>query len=278
MAMIESIIHAVLLPTILALIIFLLPRWPWSVDIGRQINVWTAAPAMSMATLLSLYAVEGPEIWSLTQKWYSLWISALILGLGGVVATVNINQLGKPERAKESEKTFVLASTAAIAIFVLKMPNNEDVLMRLFLGAIAGIATFLLSKPSGRAPVVMPLSFSFVLCMLAILFMVSGSLKMGLIAASLSITSAACAILASVTRGFSGGAAFSMAGITIGIALALYGMSYHKNSDVPTAGWWIVALAPLLLCVANCFQSRRAMILGFVAILLVCIPLVVASI
>ena len=265
-------------PVTVAIIIFLLPRSSWSVETRHRIDVWTAAPAMATATLLSLYAVEGPEIWHLTQKWYSLWISAIILGFGGVVATVNFNQLGKPERAKESEKTFVLAFTAAIAIFVLKMPSNEDVLIRLFLGAIAGIATYLLSKLSSRAPVVMPFSFSLVLCMLAILFIVNGSLKMGLIAASLSITSAACAILASVTRGFSGGASFSMAGITISIALALYGMSYHKNSDVPTVGWWIVALAPLLLCVANFFQSRRAMILGFVAILLVCIPLVVASI
>lgn len=276
--MIEMVLQSLFFPVTVAIIFFLLPRLSWSVETGHRIDVWTAAPAMAAATILSLYAVEGSEIWRLTQKWYSLWISAIILGFGGVVATVSFNQLGKPERSKGSEKTFVLASTAAIAIFVLKMPNNEHVLMRLFLGAIVGIATYLLSKPSIRAPVVMPLSFSFVLCVLAILFMVSGSLKMGLIAASLSITSAACAILASVTRGFSGGVAFSMAGITISIALALYGVSYHKNSDVPTAGWWIVALAPLLLCVANCFQSRRAMILGFVAILLVCIPLVIASI
>ena len=272
------VLQSLFFPVTVAIIFFLLPRSSWSVETGHRIDVWTATPAMAAAMLLSLYAVEGSEIWYLTQKWYSLWISAIILGFGGVVATVSFNQLGKPEQSKGSERTFVLACTAAIAIFVLKMPNNEDVLMRLFLSAIAGIATYLLSKPSSRAPVVMPFSFSFVLCMLAILFIVSGSLKMGLIAASLSITSAACAILASVTRGFSGGAAFSMAGITISIALALYGMSYHKNSDVPTAGWWIVALAPLLLCVANCFQSRRAMILGFVAILLVCIPLVVASI
>lgn len=34
-----------------------------------------------------------------------------------------------------------------------------------------------------------------------------------------------------------------------------------QNSDVPTVDWWIVALAPLLLCVANCFQYRRVMIL-----------------
>ncbi len=276
--MIEMVLQSLFFPASVAIIIFLLPRSPWSVETGHRIDVWTAAPAMAAATLLSLYAVEGSEIWSLTQKWYSLWISAIILGFGGVVATVNFNQIGKPERAIGSEKTFVLACIAAIAIFVFKMPDNDDVLLRLLFGAIAGIATYLLSKPSSRAPVLIPLSFSFVLCMLAILFMVSGSLKMGLIAASLSITSAACAILASLTRGFSGGASFSMAGITIGIAMALYGMSYHKNSDVPTAGWWIVALAPLLLCIANCFQSRRAMFLGFVAVLLVCIPLVVASI
>ena len=276
--MIEIVLQSLFFPASVAIIIFLLPRSSWSVETGHRIDVWTAAPAMAAATLLSLYAVEGSEIWHLTQKWYSLWISAIILGFGGVVATVNFKQIEKPERAIGSEKTFVLACTAAIAIFVFKMPDNNNVLLRLLFGAIAGIATYLLSKPSGRAPVVMPLSFSFVLCMLAILFVVSGSLKMGLIAASLSITSAACAIFASLTRGFSGGASFSMAGITIGIAMALYGMSYHKNSDVPTAGWWIMALAPLLLCVANCFQSRRAMILGFVAVLLVCIPLVVASI
>lgn len=272
------VIQSVFFPTAVAIILFLLPRLPWSVDVGRRIEVWTAAPALATVILLSLYAVEGSEIWNLTQKWYSLWISAIILGVGGLIARVNFNQSEKPARTTVSKKSFILACTAAVAIFVFKMPNNGEVLSRLFFAAIAGIATSLLRKPSTRAPVVMPLSFSFVLCMLAIIFMISGSLKMGLIAASLSITSAACAILASVTRGFSGGAAFSMAGITISIALALYGMSYHKNSDIPTAGWWIVALAPLLLCVANCFQSRRAMILGFMAILLVCIPLVVASI
>ncbi len=272
------VIQSVFFPATVAVILFLLPRLPWSVDAGRRIDVWTAAPALVTAILLSLYAVEGSEIWNLTQKWYSLWISAIILGVGALVARVNFNKTKKPARTTVSEKSFILACTAAIAIFVFKMPNNGEVLSRLFFAAIAGIATSLLIKPSTRAPVVTPLSFSFVLCILSILLMISGSLKMALIAASISATSAACAILASVGRGFSGGASFSMAGITIGIALALYGMSYHKNSDVPTVDWWIVALAPLLLSVANCFQSRRAMILGFVAILLVCIPLVVASI
>lgn len=272
------VIQSVFFPAAAATILFLLPRLPWSVDVGRRIHVWTAAPALAAATLLSLYAVEGSEIWNLTQKWYSLWISAIILGVGGMVATVNFNPTEKPARAIISEKPFVLVCTAALAIFVFEIPNNDDLLLRLFWGVIAGIATLLLIKPSSRAPVVVPLSFSFVLCMLAILLMVSGSLKMALIAASISLTAGVCAILASVGGGFSGGASFSMAEITIGIALALYGMSYHKNSDVPTVGWWIVALSPLLLCVANCFQSRRVMILGFVAILLACIPLVVASI
>ncbi|GDY05489.1 hypothetical protein LBMAG51_02760 [Phycisphaerae bacterium] len=225
-----------------------------------------------------MYAVEGSEIWNLTQKWYSLWISAIILGVGGLIARVNFNQSEKPARTTVSKKSFILACTAAVAIFVFKMPNNGEVLSRLFFAAIAGIATSLLIKPSTRAPVVTPLSFSFVLCILSILLLVSGSLKMALIAASISTTAAACAILASVGGGFSGGASFSMAGISSCIALGLYGMSYHKNSDVSTVDWWIVALAPLLLCVANCFQYRRVMIFGFVAILLVCIPLVVASI
>ena len=166
--MIEIVLQCLFFPASVAIIIFLLPRSSWSVETGHRIDVWTAAPAMAAATLLSLYAVEGSEIWHLTQKWYSLWISAIILGFGGVVATVNFKQIEKPERAIGSEKTFVLACTAAIAIFVFKMPDNNNVLLRLLFGAIAGIATYLLSKPSGRAPVLIPLSFSFVLCMLSI--------------------------------------------------------------------------------------------------------------
>lgn len=270
--------QSVLLPAACAIILFLLPRLPWSVDIGRRMEIWTAAPALAVATCLSLYVVEGSGIWHLTQKWYSLWISAIILGLGGMAATVIFNQPEKPVRAIGIQKSFLLGCASALAIFVFKMPNNDHVLLRLLQSAIAGIATYLLIKPSSRAPVVTPLSFSFVLCMLAALLMVSGSLKMALIATSISITAAACAIIASMGRGFSGGASFSMGGITICIAFALYGMSYHKNSDVPTADWWIVALAPLILCAANCFQSRRAMILGFVAILLVCISRVLANI
>ena len=113
MTMIESIIHAVLFPTILAIIIFLLPRSPWSVDTGRRMNVWTAAPAMSTATMLSLYAVEGSEIWNLTQKWHSLWICALILGIGAMIASITSGQAwGKIERVRHVQESLILACSS----------------------------------------------------------------------------------------------------------------------------------------------------------------------
>jgi hypothetical protein len=279
MTMIELIIHAVLLPTIIALIVFLLPRWPWSVDIGRRINVWTAAPAISMATILSLYAVEGPEIWNLTQKWYSLWICALILGIGAMIASITSGQAwGKIERVRHVEESLILACSSGLAIFFLKMPNIDGAIHRLCLAIGISVAVLLLAKPSNRAPIILPFTICFVLCILAVFLIVSGSLKMALIASSISMTAGICAILTLLGRGFSGGPSFSMAGITITFAIALYGMSYHNNSNVPYAFWWIVALTPLLLYFASWFRSRIAMRVGFVAILVVCIPLTIFAI
>jgi len=279
MTMIELIIHAVLFPAILALIIFLLPRWPWSVDIGQRINVWTAAPAISMATILSLYAVEGPEIWNLTQKWYSLWICALILGIGAMIASITSGQAwGKIERVRHVEESLILACSSGLAIFFLKMPNIDGAIHRLCLAIGISVAVLLLVKPSNRAPIILPFSICFVLCILAVFLIVSGSLKMALIASSISMTAGICAILTLLGRGFSGGPSFSMAGITITFAIALYGMSYHNNSNLPKAFWWIVALTPLLLYFASWFRSRIAMRVGFVAILVVCIPLTIFAI
>lgn len=221
------VIQSVFFPTAVAITLFLLPRLPWSVDVGRRIEVWTAAPALAIVILLSLYAVEGSEIWNLTQKWYSLWISAIILGVGGLIARVNFNQSEKPARTTVS-KNLLFSPAQPRLQYLFSKCQTMGKFFRVFFAAIAGIATSLLIKPSTRAPVVTPLSFSFVLCILSILLLVSGSLKMALIAASISTTAAACAILASVGGGFSGGASFSMAGISSCIALGLYGMSYHK--------------------------------------------------
>lgn len=276
--MIELILQALFLPTALSTVLLLLPRLPWCVDVGRRVGAWTAAPALGAAAILSLYAVEGSEIWLLTQRWYSLWVSALILAVGGVFAWMDSSDESSTHETSQTKNNFLpLACTAALAIFFLKMPNYDGMLTRLVLAAGTGIASILLIRPSRRAPIVMPLAICIALGSLAVLLLVSGSMKVALVASSLSLTSGVCAMLSFFGRGFSGGASFAMAGISLVIALGLYGASYHDGPVVPTLSWCVVSSAPLLLCAADRFRSRSSMAIALAAILVVCATVAVAG-
>lgn len=164
----------------------------------------------------------------------------------------------------------ILTGTSAFAIFALQFPNHEGILTRIILAASAGIATRLMIGISRRTPIAMPLTLSISFATIAILLLVSGSIKVALIASSLSLASGICAMLAFWCRGFSGGASFAMAGITLAFALALYGASYHNLPAVATTSWCVACLAPILLCIANHFHSRYSTMIAIVMILIVC--------
>ncbi|GDY05895.1 hypothetical protein LBMAG51_06820 [Phycisphaerae bacterium] len=163
-----------------------------------------------------------------------------------------------------------MSGTSVFAIFVLQFPFYDGILPRIILAAIAGIATLLMIRISARTPIATPFTFSISFGTIAILLVVSGSLKVALIASSLSLSSGICGVLAFWCRGFSGGASFAMAGITLAFALALYGASYHHNPGVTIASWCVASLAPLLLCVANHSRFRNSTRIVLVLILITC--------
>ena len=264
-------LQAVFLPVALSIILCLIPRLPWSVESSLRIEVWSAAQALTFATILSLFIIEGAEIWLLTQRWYSLWITAVILALGGAASCGFVRKLWKPSsKSPMSGRLFLLTGTSAFAIFILGFPFYDGILARIILAAIAALATLLMIPISGRTPVATPFTFSISFGTIAVLLVVSGSLKVALIASSLSLTSGICALLAFWYRGFSGGASFAMAGITLAFALALYGASYHHHPEVTIVSWCVASLAPLLLCVAHHSRFRNSTRIALVVILITC--------
>ena len=163
-----------------------------------------------------------------------------------------------------------MIGTSAFAIFILRFPFYDGILARIILAAIAALATLLMIPISGRTPVATPFAFSISFGAIAVLLLVSGSLKVALIASSLSLTSGICGMLAFWCRGFSGGASFAMAGITLAFALALYGASYHHHPEVTIASWCAASFAPLLLCVAHHSRFRNSTRIALVMILITC--------
>ena len=267
----EFILEAVFLPVALSTILFLLPRLPWSVEKKQRVDIWSAAPAFAVATILSLYFTEGAEIWNLNQKWYSLWVTALIVGFGGMASCALSKDHWKPylNTPMKSELS-ILTGTSAFAIFALQFPNHEGIVTRIILAAIAAITTRLMIGISRRTPIAMPLTLSISFATIAILLLFSGSIKVALTASSLSLASGICAILAFWCKGFSGGASFTMAGITLAFALALYGTSYHNPPALATTSWCVACLAPILLFVANHFRHSYSSMIAIVIILIVC--------
>lgn len=267
----QFILQVVLLPVAFSIILYLLPRVPWSVENCQRIEVWSAGPALACATILSLYILEGAEIFHCSQRWYLLWITALIVGLGGITSCRISKKPWKLSRITLlNSNFFLLIGTSAFAIFILRLPFYDGILARIILAAIAALATLLMIPISGRTPVATPFAFSISFGAIAVLLLVSGSLKVALIASSLSLTSGICAMLAFWCRGFSGGASFAMAGITLAFALALYGASYHHHPEVTIASWCVASLAPLLLCVAHHSRFRNSTRIALVMILITC--------
>ncbi len=262
-------LQEVFLPVAFSIIFYLLPQFPWLVENSQRIEVWSAGPALAFAAILSLYIIEGAEVFHCTQRWYSLWITALIVGFGGITSFhFSKNPLKGVQTTLKRRMFFILSGTSVFAIFVLRFPFYDGILSRFILAAIAGIATLLMVRISALTPVATPFAFSFSFGTIAILLVVSGSLKVALIASSLSLSSGICGVLAFWCRGFSGGASFAMAGITLAFALALYGASYHHNPGVTIASWCVASLAPLLLCVANHFRFRNSTRIALVLILI----------
>jgi len=269
--MTEFILQSIFIPLAVAVVLLLLPRLPWSVDVGRRITAWTAAPALGAAAILSLYIIEGLDIWMLTQRWYSLWVSALIVAIGGALACRNSSDRdGSCENTSKKTHFWLLFFTAALAILFLQMPNYDGLPVRLSIAMVAGVASLLMIRPARFAPVATPFALCISLGAVAILLIVSGSMKVGLVAFTLSLTSGACAAMAFFGRGFSGGPPYAMAGTTLLIALGLYGISYHDSPGVPITSWSIVSFAPVLLCMIGRTPSRTSIRIAIFGVVIVC--------
>ena len=134
----------------------------------------------------------------------------IFVGLGGITSCRISKKPWKLSRITLlNSNFFLLIGTSAFAIFILRFPFYDGILARIILAAIAALATLLMIPISGRTPVATPFALSISFGAIAVLLLVSGSLKVALIASSLSLTSGICAMLAFWCRGFSGGASFA---------------------------------------------------------------------
>lgn len=276
--MLEVLLESILFPAAIAVILLLCPRLPWSVDAGRRMPVWTGGLALCTAFLISLAMVEGPDIWQLSQRWYWLWASALIVAVATIFSQTNSSQLSKgtvDSLPLRDAMPFCIASM--LALFILRMPNHETLWIRTVVAVAGGVAVFLMVKPSLRFPIMTPAALGASFLSLAVLLAGSGSMKLGIVAMTLGLTAIFASSFAIIGNRFSSGSSFATVAITISIALAFYGVSYHDDLPVSVIAWTALALAPIIMALATRSRTRAVPITALIAVVIVCLVTIIVS-
>ncbi len=261
--MIEIVLDSVVLPVASGTAILLAPRLPWSVDAGRRVDAWTGPLACALVVLLSLIMVEGRTVLYLGQKWEWIAASALIIGIGGTTRTA-------ASLSHRSRHRAILLTAVALSLVILRFPGYETLPARLVATLVAVVAAFLLTTCASREPVRMPLALALSCGSLTLLLFSAGSLKVASVAASLASICALAALLAYLGRGFSAGASFCVASMTLSGTMALYGCAYHAQEAVSTQIYLLVWATPLLLAFAPAFRSPRVATVVVVIIAVIC--------
>lgn len=248
--MLVTICETVLFPWCCAVAVLLLPRLPWSADSGCRVASWTGGLAIATAMILSLRMVEGAAIWSVTERWHMLVVSAGTLAVGSIVAQCILSR-------GSALVPIALILAVGASIVVLAFPNHDSLTIRILLAAGAVIAARAVLPAASIEPFRINLLLAISTLALAALLLAAGSMKLAMVAVALAATCATGATLAARIRSFSPGPAFTLFALTMSFVLALYGCAYHAESSVPIGAWCIVWLTPLTIAPGFARRSSR---------------------
>lgn len=255
--MIEAALEAVVAAAAAGIVVLLAPRDGWSTE-GKGVSFpWTGSVAVAVAAIVSLWLSEGSALFALSQRWHSLFASAVVAGVGGLVATVNITPVVfGPFSGPRTFRPAVLAITAFIAVALLAFPGHDGSGFRIACAASAAFGALILATPSQQHPRATGFMFAVSLGAMAGILASTGSLKVALAAAALALLCATTGAIAWASSRFSQGPAFAMASLVMLVAFGMYGMAYHDEDGVPVIVWWFVSLSPLVLIAAPIVHAK----------------------
>lgn len=271
--MIELIAQAVLFPVCVGAALLLLPSLAWCTQACARVPAWTAAPSLGVASIVSMWAVSGVELFSTPQRWQQLWWTAVIVTIGGGVHGLIASRASSATDVcpdpTHTRRRIILVATALLAVVVLGFPGMDSLTARVTLAGCAAILTWVATGAVHRAPIAAPLTITLAVWSLAGMLIMSGSSKMAFVASAVGAVALLIALLARINQSFTGGEATVMAGIVISLALADYACAYHADESVATAVWVAVAVVPFVL-LAICIRLRIAAWISLLAAALLC--------
>jgi len=236
-----SLAQTVLLPAIGALALLLLPRGPWCMQrTPAQVTPWTACCALPLAVLLAIFLMEGTQAFALTQRWHALWLVAVVFAGAALPAAL-------PLHLPRNSPT-VLAAAAAVALLMLRLPNLDSWGARLLLIAVGAPFAGRFAAVAARMPRASTLVLATSMGSMAVTLLAAGSLKVGLIATSLTLVCGAAMFMALRVPTLLLGGAFAASGIVILVSLAWYGAAYHGGGAIHRMGWAAIACSGAFLC------------------------------
>jgi hypothetical protein len=233
--------QTVLLPAIVALMMLLLPRGPWCLQrTPAQITPWSAGCVLPIAVALSFLLIEGAPAFALEQRWYQLWLVATVFALAALPAAL---PLTLPRNSP-----ILLGAAAAVALFMLRLPNLDSWEPRLLLAMGGAVFAGRFAAVANQIPRASILVVATSMASMTATLLAAGSLKVGLLGASISLALAASLFVAIRMPTFFLGGALAASGVVVLTSLAWYGTSYHGRSEIHHATWAAIACSGVLLC------------------------------
>jgi len=236
-----SLAQTILLPTIVAVMLLLLPRGPWCFQrTPAQIAPWSAGCALPAAVAVSFFLIEGSSAFALGQRWYELWLTATVFAVAALPAAFPLHM--------PRSSPLLLAVAAAVALLMLRLPYLDSWGPRLLLVVGGALLAGRFAAVANHTPRASALVIATSMASMTAVLLAAGSLKAGLIGASLSLALAAALFVALRMPTLLLGGAFAASGIVILVSLAWYGAAYHGRGEIHRAAWAAIACSGVLLC------------------------------
>lgn len=236
-----SLAQTVLVPALVALALLLLPRGPWCLQrMPSQVAPWTACCALTLAVVIAIVLLEGSSVFALTQRWYSLWLVAAVFAGAALPAALPLHM--------PRNSPILLAGAAGLALLMLRLPTLESWEARLLLVAGGALFAGRFAAVATRLPRASALVLATGMGSMAVTLLAAGSLKVGLIATSLTLAVGTAMLLPLRVPTLLLGGAFAASGIVLLVSLAWYGAAYHGGGAVHRLGWAAIACSGVFLC------------------------------
>jgi len=243
-----SLAQTVLLPAIVAVALLLLPRGSWCIERApAQVAPWTAGFALPSAILIAVYLIEGAPALALTQRWHAVWLAALVFA---VTATPAAFPLHMPRN-----QPFLLGLSAALAMLMLRLPNLDSWTVRILLAVVGALFAGRVAAVAEQLPRASTLVIATSMTAITVMLLAAGSLKAGLIAASIACASGAALFVTLRVPTLLPGGAFAASAMVVLFSLAWYGAAYHGSPAIRWVNWAAIAGSGVFICLVPLNRS-----------------------